>query len=281
MAKKVDDDSFALEEKVNITFDEITTLIEHFDGKTDVQKWTRRLDECFELLNLTPLKKFIIAKKLLIGSARRFLDTKPEILDYELLKDTLIQEYKDDVFQKDIFKSLGAERLRDDETRLDLAFRMKIIADRYNIEEKSVVELIIEALPESATQKQGLYSAKNFEELKINLKVFERIFPRTVPVVEPSKPVFVSPRVPFQGPAVTKCRPFQSFQRPPLSRYQRPQYVGAPWNRSAPARPSPHPWSRGPRFVPSRFPALPWQPSQPPAASREIGHPGPTSRAQR
>lgn len=158
------------------TFKDVEESLETFSGDDDVSvtKWLRDFEDMAQLLKWNDLQKIIYARRLLKGSAKLFMNVEGKIDSWNRMKEYLLAEFKIRVNSAVIHKRLTTRVKKTDESFRQYFYSMREIADQADLEEDALMTYIIAGIRDNECNKIILYDAKNLEELKEKLKVYER-----------------------------------------------------------------------------------------------------------
>ncbi|XP_045466745.1 uncharacterized protein LOC123675430 [Harmonia axyridis] len=174
----------------SLTFRDVEDSIKSFDGKDDypIERWIEDFEEIAEVTGWNDLQKLIFAKKSLKGLAKLFIQSQKGIRTWSILKRRLIQEFEVKVNSAQIHKILMFRRIRHDENVQEYVLIMREIASRANIEDEVIIQYIIDGIQDESLNKVILYGARNFQEFKEKVKLYETISKKQpVRCIKPSK----------------------------------------------------------------------------------------------
>ena len=168
---KKKDHSFAL------TFRDVEDTIRSFSGKDEypVNKWISDFEELAEVTGWNDLQKLIFAKKSLIGLARLFIQSEKGIKSWKMLKGKLMAEFEIKVSSAQVHKQLMTRKKNYTETVREYALIMREIGSRASLEPEVVIQYIIDGIQDDTSDKIALYGAKNFNEFKEKIKLYDQI----------------------------------------------------------------------------------------------------------
>lgn len=80
------------------------------DDKLAVKKWIQDFEEMADLLEWNELQKLIYGKKMLGGSAKRFVAFEPGIKTWDKLKRELVHEFQEEMTSATLHAQLAKRR---------------------------------------------------------------------------------------------------------------------------------------------------------------------------
>lgn len=158
-----------------IAFKDVEDALEKFDGTANITKWVKDFEDVAKTCQWNNIQKYLFMRRLLRKAAKLAVEATDEIATYDALKEFLELEFAKEVRSVDIHKELREKKKVTDETMLEYAYKMKRIASRGGVDNKSLIEYIVAGLSGSASNKFTLLEADNFDELKIKLKIYEQL----------------------------------------------------------------------------------------------------------
>lgn len=164
----------------NLTFNfrDLSDLIRPFSGSNNfsVKVFFDELDEFFSVYNVTNnIQKLIFLKKCLINPAKLYVQSLRNVKTYEKLRDALFEEFDSRVTSIDLHNLLQKRKLKSNESLQDYFFSVRELASRGNIDEASVIEYVINGIPDPVNNKIILYGCKSLAELKEKLRIYEKL----------------------------------------------------------------------------------------------------------
>lgn len=154
----------------------------HFNGddKMLVKKWVSDFEDTSELLGWNDLQNFIYGKKMLQGSAKKFVSFERGITSWGKLKRCLIREFHVRKNNAEVHAQLYRRRKLHGESSRQYVYEMQEIAAQGEVDKEALIQYIIDGIPDSnESNKAVLYSSRNLRELKKNLEVYDRLRERT------------------------------------------------------------------------------------------------------
>lgn len=167
----------AVMKKSMFTIKDVEESLSYFTGddKLSVRKWIEEFEGTGALLQWNDLQMFIYGKRMLKGSAKQFVTAQKGITSWTILRKRLKKEFKTVVNSAQIHEQLSKRQRKPKETGRQYVYAMMEIASEGNVEEKALMEHIINGIPDREYNKMILYQASTLEQLKANLDVYDRI----------------------------------------------------------------------------------------------------------
>ena len=162
----------------SVSFRDIEETIRKFDGKDGfpIEKWIEEFENTRTLLNWSDLQTFIYAKRSLIGIAKLFITSEPQINTWQALRNGLKREFGSRFSSADLHRLMNERRKRRDESVQEYFFVMREIASRGNIEDGSLFDYIINGIDDDdEINKAVLYGASNLTEFKMKLEIYSKM----------------------------------------------------------------------------------------------------------
>ncbi|XP_025835246.1 uncharacterized protein LOC112905971 [Agrilus planipennis] len=160
-----------------LTFRDVEESLEKFSGDDyiNVNQWIQDFEETADLCAWSDVQKVTYAKRLLKGSAKLFVNHEKCAKNWEKLKKALKGEFDEVVDSYHIHQELSQRKKRTDETHQQYVYRMLEIASQAMVDTQSVIQYIIQGIPDEAANKTLLYGAKNIRQLKEKLTQYEAL----------------------------------------------------------------------------------------------------------
>lgn len=159
------------------TLKDIVDSLSTFSGTDsyDVRDWISEFEENAEIVGWNNIQKFIYAKQLLKGAARLFVRSQSGLKSWDSLKDALIDEFGENLSSVEIHRKLRNRRKNANETYREYLYALMEIGKPINLDVPSLLEYFVEGIPDSRFNKAILYQAKTIEQMKENIKIYEKI----------------------------------------------------------------------------------------------------------
>lgn len=164
----------------SFSFKDVEESFEYFSGADhqDVVVWLDDFDEQAAILGWKDLEKLVYGRRLTKGEAKQFILSELKPKTWNELKDGLKKEYSIQVNSQLIHRKLEATTKKADETFREYCYRMINIASPAKIDEPSLINYIVDGIPESKNNKMFLYTARSISDLKEKLRVYETVQPK-------------------------------------------------------------------------------------------------------
>lgn len=175
LADEEHDDQFedSLEMAANFPFKDVEDALEKFTGETTktVDEWVKHYEDVAKTCGWNEIQMYLFARKLLRGAARGAVEADETAINYKKLVETLKKEFNKERTSYEIHRDLMHSKKSASKSHLEYLYEMKKMGPK--VDEPSMVRYIVDGLPGEKTEKSILYDAKNLDELKIKLKVYE------------------------------------------------------------------------------------------------------------
>ncbi|KAK7865588.1 hypothetical protein R5R35_010119 [Gryllus longicercus] len=162
--------------KHEFTIRDVENSLTEFSGddKIQVEQWLNEFEDISNLLEWHDLQKIIYAKRMLKGSAKKFMLTK-KISTWKKIKKDLTKEFITKLSSATVHSQLRKRKRLSDETAKQYIYSMIEIANQGTVDEEALVEYIIDGIQDYESNKAILYSARNIQELKKCFEAYERM----------------------------------------------------------------------------------------------------------
>ncbi|XP_011171540.1 uncharacterized protein LOC105204179 [Solenopsis invicta] len=162
--------------KITFNFKDIEDTIRPFDGSDDcpIEKWIANFEELAALFKWDAIQKLVFVRKSLKGVAKTFVRGLSITQSWKQLKEALKEEFSLKVSSADIHRKLAKRKIKKDENLQEYYLSMREIASKGNIDVESVIQYIIDGVPDNSN-KVVLYGARNYNEFKARLRTYERM----------------------------------------------------------------------------------------------------------
>lgn len=119
----------------NLRFEDIAASFKKFRGDRhiNIRSWLKHFGEQCEVFHLSPLEKFVYAKRLMEGTAQYFIEFESVATNFEQLEVELIGEFGESINSALIHQKLQERKKRDDETPTQYLYEMLSIASQSNM----------------------------------------------------------------------------------------------------------------------------------------------------
>lgn len=148
----------------NFLFKDVEDALEKFSGETEknVESWLTGYEAVATTCKWNDIQKYLFARKLLIGAARKAIEADDAIVSYELLTAKLRKEFPDDITIGDIHEKLVKRKKLPAESYLEYFYEMQRIAKK-KMDEKSIIQYIVNGIQDSTLGKAILYVFGSFK----------------------------------------------------------------------------------------------------------------------
>lgn len=119
------------------------------------------------------MERYLFARKLLTGAARKAIEADDTVVNYELLIQKLKKEFEVKWTVLEVHEKLIKRKKTSSETYLEYMYEMQRIGK--TMEAKSIIQYVINGIQDDPIGKTILYEATTMDELKTKLKVYETI----------------------------------------------------------------------------------------------------------
>lgn len=159
----------------NMRFDDIIKTFKKFKGDChlNIFTWLRNFKEQSEVFHLSPLEKFVYAKRLMDGTAKSFVEFESTAINFVQLEAELIEEYGKSVNSALIHQKLQERKKKKDETPTQYLYEMLSIAAQTDIDTAAIITHTINGLPGPSSLKCHMYEAKDLRSFKDKLLAYE------------------------------------------------------------------------------------------------------------
>ncbi|XP_036347175.1 uncharacterized protein LOC118756523, partial [Rhagoletis pomonella] len=145
------------------------------EGSVDIKFWVNEFEMNAAIVKWNDLQKFVYGKQLLRGAAKLFIKSQSNVNSWVSLKTALINEFCCKLSSSEVHKILKNRRKNANETFREYLYNIIEIGKQINLEEASIIDYFIEGIPDSKFNKTVLYQAKSVEDLKEQVKIYEKI----------------------------------------------------------------------------------------------------------
>ncbi|XP_049318244.1 uncharacterized protein LOC125780300, partial [Bactrocera dorsalis] len=145
------------------------------EGSVDIRGWVSEFENNAEIVKWNDLQRFVYGKQLLRGAAKLFVRSQNNLNSWEALKLSLINEFGRKLSSADVHRLLKNRRKQANETFREYLYHLMEVGKQISLDEESIIDYFIEGVPDTKFNKAILYQAKNIEELKEQIKIYEKI----------------------------------------------------------------------------------------------------------
>lgn len=157
----------------SLRLSDITKSFREFNGTGNIHEWIRLFNDQCSIFNLTPLEKFVFAKKLITGAAELFVRYESRAVQFEDLMQELKEEYGAKVNSALTYEKLRNRKMKKEETPTEYLYEMLAIAEESNIDVEAVITYTIQGLPGTPNMKNFMFEATTIKEFKKKLLSYE------------------------------------------------------------------------------------------------------------
>ncbi|XP_055622399.1 uncharacterized protein LOC129765966 [Toxorhynchites rutilus septentrionalis] len=164
-------------EKARLTVSEVESAFNEFCG-TDyypIRKWIADFEEMADSLGLSELRKYVVAKRKLIGIARSSLNTVRHVTSWAALKGFLIGEFDRHENSATVHEKVRNRRKSAVESVFEYYLVMTELGAKANLDAEAIITHVVNGINDSGADKTVLYGAKTIDEFKEQLRVYQNI----------------------------------------------------------------------------------------------------------
>lgn len=143
------------------------------DNEYRIRKWVNDYEEILGSGFVDERDKLIFARRMMEGTARRFLMTI-KAPDWPSLRDQLIQEFDQQRSRRDVYKQLESRTIKKDETIRQYVLEMQSIASQTDITEEELVQYIVDGLGNLGVNGAAFVNVRTIQQFKSALVFYER-----------------------------------------------------------------------------------------------------------
>ncbi|KAM8702823.1 hypothetical protein ACLKA7_009768 [Drosophila subpalustris] len=193
----------------------IDSLMRSFSGDDDyeVTHWIRDFEDIMNLYSVSDAKRWILAKRLLSGSAKVYI-THVAPLTWESLRSELLKVFKEKMTAWDVGKRLEARKIAKNESALQYFVVMCSIAAQADMATSDVVKFIVDGLQDKTGTAASMLYCSSLDEMRDKIITYDRIRKSSMPVPTRSEDAKPKPSVAAgqqQGASVTRCYNCRQF----------------------------------------------------------------------
>lgn len=131
-------------------------------------------EDLSSLLQWNELQKVIYGKRLLKGSAKRFVTYERSIQSWNTLKRRLSREFKTDLNSALVHKELTKRKRQANEMGRQYVHTMQEIISQGHVETEALIQHIIDDVQNEETNKTILHGASTLHNLKKKFEIYDR-----------------------------------------------------------------------------------------------------------
>lgn len=161
-------------------FRDVEESLPQFSGDDNycVRKWLHDFEESADLLEWNDKRRYVYAKRLLVGTAKYFLRTT-SCRSWLELKNALIREFNRKITNAEVHNRLRKRKKEKSESLQRYVLCMQEISSLSSVEESDLIQYIIDGIPGSEQSKLLLYNANTLQDLKVALRKFDKFTSHT------------------------------------------------------------------------------------------------------
>lgn len=160
-----------------LAFRDVENTLENFSGDNNlsIEQWLKNFEGMAELCDWSDILKVAYARRLLTGSAALFEEFEDCAKSWIKMKKALLDEFGEKISSFQVHRELGQRRKKEDETYQEYVYKMMKIAAQAKVDVESIIQYIIEGIPDDAANKACLHGATTIRDLRDRLKQYENI----------------------------------------------------------------------------------------------------------
>lgn len=144
------------------------------DEKVQPEKWLEEFEDVADLLEWDDLQMIIYAKRMLKGSAKKYMATK-KISTWRSFKRALVDEFAIELNSAAVHTQLSQRKRSSKETSKQYVYAMMEIAAQGDVDDTALIEYIIAGIPDYESNKSILYGARTLKKLKRRLEDYDKM----------------------------------------------------------------------------------------------------------
>lgn len=163
------------------TIKDVEDSLTNFNGDDlySIDDWINEFTDMSTLLKWDDLQRLIYAKRMLKGSAKKFVSCEKGIQSWDVLQQRLRAEFRVEINSASIHARLAKRKRKTDESSRQYLYAMQEIAAQGRIEDAALIQHVIDGIMDAENNKIMLYEATTIEELKCKLKLYNRVEEKT------------------------------------------------------------------------------------------------------
>ncbi|GFT02901.1 transposon Tf2-9 polyprotein [Trichonephila clavipes] len=157
---------------------DLLELVKPFTSRDSysIKTFISDIEDIFRLYQITnPIHQIIFVKKCLKGPAENLIRSIREITNWSQMKEHLLNEFSDRINSAQLHNMMQARRLKPTETLQEYFLTMRDLAHKGAVDDSSLIDYIIDGIPDSSNNKIILYGSKTLSEFKDKLKIYEKL----------------------------------------------------------------------------------------------------------
>ncbi|XP_037927320.1 uncharacterized protein LOC119667324 [Teleopsis dalmanni] len=151
-------------------------MIPCFDGEAgmSVEKWSENLEDMADAYKWSDTQKLVFARNKITKVAKLFVQTLTT-KNYSTFKTEMLTEFTHTYSSIEVHNQLRERKKKDSESAHEYILHMRNIGATGSVEQKSVIQYIVDGIKGRPENKMTLYAAKNYLELEEQIEIYERI----------------------------------------------------------------------------------------------------------
>ncbi|GFX04979.1 transposon Tf2-9 polyprotein [Trichonephila clavipes] len=157
---------------------DLLELVKPFTSRDSysIETFISDIEDMFRLYQITnPIHQIIFVKKCLKGPAENLIRSIRGITNWSQMKEHLLNEFSDRINSAQLHNMMQARRLKPTETLQEYFLTMRDLAHKGAVDDSSLIDYIIDGIPDSSNNKIILYGSKTLSEFKDKLKIYETL----------------------------------------------------------------------------------------------------------
>ncbi|GBO22891.1 Transposon Tf2-9 polyprotein [Araneus ventricosus] len=158
---------------------DIVDLVKPFSSRENysIETFISDVEDIFNLHEIkNPIHQVIFVKKCLTGPALTLMRSIRGITNWEQMKQHLLDEFSDKINGLQLHKLMESRRMKPFETLQEYFLAMRDLAHKGSLDDSSLIEYVINGIPDLSNNKIILYGCKSIPEFKEKLKIYEKLF---------------------------------------------------------------------------------------------------------
>ncbi|GFU29075.1 transposon Tf2-9 polyprotein [Trichonephila clavipes] len=157
---------------------DLVELVKPFTSRDSysIETFISDIEDMFRLYQITnPIHQIIFVKKCLKGPAENLIRSIRGITNWSQMKEHLLNEFSDRINSAQLHNMMQSRRLKPTETLQEYFLTMRDLAHKGAVDDSSLIDYIIDGIPDSFNNKIILYGSKTLSEFKDKLKIYETL----------------------------------------------------------------------------------------------------------
>lgn len=159
-----------------VGFNDVKDALTPFAGQGEsIVSWIADYENHCAIFGWPELHKLVYAKRLLEGAARAFARSLPNITSWRDLKAALEEEFEETESSAHVHELLRRRKKLKVESYREYVYAITELGRRGKVEESSLCDYVVRGIDDDPRNKVCLLQAKTLRELKVQLKIYERL----------------------------------------------------------------------------------------------------------